>query len=109
MHLGLQYQVLLLKKIVIALKEGLKSNAEITCSKISVSGLENLAQPVQPLFEVPHILSGEICTCDRIEHKDWTARKGTWVRAMMSSCSTRWDSALPSELTLHKNVNIIVR
>ena len=26
----------------------------------------------------------------------------TWVRAMMSSCSTRWDSALPSELTLHK-------
>ena len=81
----------------------------ITCSEISVSGLENLAQPVQPLFEVPHILSGEICTCDRIEHKDWTARKGTWVRAMMSSCSTRWDSALPSELTLHKNVNIIVR
>ena len=37
------------------------------------------------------------------------ARKGTWVRAMISSCSTRWDSALPSELTLQKNIMLIVR
>ena len=66
--------------------EALADNkAEITCSEISVSGLENFAQPVQPLLEVPHILGGGFCTYDRIGHKYCTARKGTWVRAMMIS------------------------
>ena len=69
----------------------------ITCSEISVSGLENFAQPVQPLFEVAHILGGVQYDRTRQKKQHWV----TWVSAMMSSCSTRWDSALPSELTLH--------
>ena len=32
----------------------------VTCSKISVSGLENFAQPVEPLFEVSYILDGRV-------------------------------------------------
>ena len=65
MHPGLQCQVLLLKKFGNALKDGLNgradNKAEITCSEISVSGLENFAQPVEPLLEVPHILGGGFC------------------------------------------------
>ena len=72
----------------------------ITCSEISVSGLENFAQPVQPLFEVAHILGGVQHDRTRLK-RALGLMKVTWVSAMISSCSTRWDSALPSELTLH--------
>ena len=35
-----------------------------SCGQVSVGRLENFAQPIQSLFEVPHVLGG--AQCDKI-------------------------------------------
>ena len=60
MHPDLQYQVRLLKKFKNVLKEERIECGVATSRKISVSRLENFAQPVEPLFKMPYILDGEV-------------------------------------------------